>query len=966
MSKRVVIGDFTFEDDDIISVVIETAADVVGDELQSDVAEITVRHVDGLDNIEWETPVDIYSDGIFVGKFYFTSAKRINKLSSVINATSLVGLMEYETYYGDYYNGTLLSEIIPDLIKSDGLNRMVGLNGLEVDSTSESRAQGVTFSTGMVYGGGGIGESSGFVSIKSRLHVRFKYYGFSSNYAQLTSTYYTATLCGFYSTNTAVSESLHYGVYGVYRRDSTSEPYPQTTELFFKYTTQIISIGTPAVGDIIEIDCSPSEGKVTINGVEHELIVPETDYNTPIMVVGGGLGITAWGTTGAYWFNPVLHNNHLIFYDYSIYNQSGTVLFNLQASYNCKTGSVYAQDTVSGRFRIVNRGIKNNVTEVTVPGLIKQNYRDGIIQNIIYGDGVASLHIYGLLPKLKKREALHQLLFATGVTLKKTEDGALLFDAADNNPVSTISEDAIYMEGATNYLEKVNNISISEYSYIDNTSTTITDRKVIYENETNIDKRYVAEFESPSSMWVDSETSYSLSGTEIIEHCANAALVFGGESTIYGFPYTIQKRTISRSINNAVAGKNVFVDNLQLVTLQNADSILDRLESYYGSTYQCTVNFVRSLERCGWKYIFTDAFSNQTSGFAIKMKTVLSAVDKSSCEFLVGYIAGKIGEGYNNYVVLSGSGTWEVPQSVFEKENPRIRVIMIGGGEGGSSGYAGETGKVISSVSATAQRAEGGNVGLSGSGGNIYSYTIDNPSSSLTYLCGEGGVGGAISQSHENSNAGLDGADTSVTCGNLALSSQMGEPNDLGVVNFFNGERYAIPFPVTVQWDEYLLSSEYDGNPLQVRYGGGGYGGTYTEGPSQSSVRVYAACSCVVQDPLVPGGLVCLAGEYSYAGNIAGGAGGGGGCGSSGGNGSAGSINRSGNGGNGGDATWTPPKATDYNEKFYGCGGLGGGGGGGGGSTGPYSGTGSFGTPGSGGYGGAGGDGGNGCVIVYY
>ena len=78
-------------------------------------------------------------------------------------------------------------------------------------------------------------------------------------------------------------------------------------------------------------------------------------------------------------------------------------------------------------------------------------------------------------------------------------------------------------------------------------------------------------------------------------------------------------------------------------------------------------------------------------------------------------------------------------------------------------------------------------------------------------------------------------------------------------------------------------------------------------------------------------------------------------------------------GGDGANATYVPPKATDYNPKYYGYGGMGGAGGGGGGNGGAYEDTWSSSeklfitySGGVGGYGGRGGDGGDGCVLVYY
>ena len=928
---------FAFDDDTITSIAINTSVDIIGDELSSDTAEITVVYTEDLENIEWETPIRIYSDGALTGTFYFTSVKRTSKYLAVIYATSLVGLLEYETYYGDYYNGANFSDIVSDIIKCDGLNRLVALDALEVNSTSEKAAAGIEFSSGFST------NPVNWVSIKSRMRVRFKYYGFVENDETASSASWVSRLCGFYSTvsNSSITK-MNYGITATYTRSSTSVDFPETAELVFHYVNQAISIGTPLVGDVIEVDCIPENGEVTINGTTYQITVPDADYDTPIISAGGGTYVKSFGSD--YLVYPDNHSNHLVFYEHTVWNRSGNKLFDLQPCYDFKTGMVYAQNAIVNWVKKVEFGIADNeASEITVSGFVKAGFRDDIISQIAYGNGVASLLLYGMLPILTKREALHQILFATGVVLKKTVDGSLLFDAPSNTIVSDVSVNNTYIDGSVEYYEKVNAIGISEYTFIDNTVDDSSFSNVIYENNASTDRWFIAVFEEPASV---------VEADGIISHTANAAFVSAGTSTINGFPYTEQVRTVMRSIDDAVNGKDISVDDIKLITLQNVDTVLDRLASYYGNARKYLIDIVMTSERCGYRYNFTSPFGESLSGFVIKMNEVLSRISKASCEFLVGYIAGKIGEGYSNYALLTGNGTWTVPESVFEKDNPRIRIVLIGGGGGGGSGYAGEEGG-LNSGSTYARRAEGGNVGEKGHGGNVYSYTVDNPDEELNYSCGTGGNGGAICYSHDEGNEGANGTDSTIISEHLSISSAMGEYNANGVVNFFTGDRYAIPFPTPYDaWGGYYYPNEYDGYPIQARYCGGGYGGTY-KSETSTTYTLYYACMCLAQinpvsDPF----------EAYYAGTFngtTGGCGGGAGYGQDGGNGSGN------NGGAGGNATKTPPKATDYNEKYFGYGGIGGGGGGGGGATGQNGGT-----PGSGGYGGVGGSGGDGCIIIYY
>ena len=121
MSTYIYIGQdtdnpsFSFDDDTILSVSANTAVDPIQDELSSDTATFTVLFDDEneeLRSIEWATPIAIYSDSDLVGKFYFTSIKRTGRQTYEINATSAVGLMDYDTFYGNIYSGESFENVI--------------------------------------------------------------------------------------------------------------------------------------------------------------------------------------------------------------------------------------------------------------------------------------------------------------------------------------------------------------------------------------------------------------------------------------------------------------------------------------------------------------------------------------------------------------------------------------------------------------------------------------------------------------------------------------------------------------------------------------------------------------------------------------------------------------------------------------------------------------------------------------
>ena len=127
MATNVYIGDmsdplFIFDDDNIISLVTHTAVNFMPQELTADTADIQVEYdSDGaIQDMDWATPVIIYHDSQLSGKFYLTNVKRIGATRYEINATSVVGLLEYETFYGGKYNAYQFKNVVEDILLTNG------------------------------------------------------------------------------------------------------------------------------------------------------------------------------------------------------------------------------------------------------------------------------------------------------------------------------------------------------------------------------------------------------------------------------------------------------------------------------------------------------------------------------------------------------------------------------------------------------------------------------------------------------------------------------------------------------------------------------------------------------------------------------------------------------------------------------------------------------------------------------
>jgi hypothetical protein len=131
---------------------------------------------------------------------------------------------------------------------------------------------------------------------------------------------------------------------------------------------------------------------------------------------------------------------------------------------------------------------------------------------------------------------------------------------------------------------------------------------------------------------------------------------------------------------------------------------------------------------------------------------------------------------YENSAIITTSGTWTAPAGVSQ-----LRVVLGGGGQGGSAGQDGSVGSsgVLPGGSVTASEGE---TGLSGSGGLIWYGTINiNEGQEFAVSIGAGGA--------PSGTYGVPGAlGEATTFG--AYSSDNGKVYPLGYTDIANGNSY--------------------------------------------------------------------------------------------------------------------------------------------------------------------------------
>lgn len=961
MAHRFIIGDpenptYLFEDETILDITINTSSDVIADELSIDTIEANVICEDKtITELDYGTEVTYINQSGIISSFYLKNVVRVGSNRYTINAQSLIGMMDNEMFYGDVYTNKPFPELVSDIIKTDSLQPN---DILEYARFSDYSAYGDLCGdrfTGMLP----------TITMRDSFKIKFRFLGFQAGEDPASSTSWDFYICGVGRGTTTDQSIINqiYGVYGTVSRSSTSVPFPETPTFYFRYRDQSINIGTFQVGQIYEIEAIPTQGKLFVNGVEYSFTgaTVENNNEAKMVTIGGGTWLSSSGSP-----EDDYHDCKHDLYEWKITSETGEVKVNFIPLYNRKDGKVYIRTAPDGVQRDpycaddsvhVNRALDPTLS---VPGALYADYREDIIAKLSFSTIASNMKINGWLPILTKREALHYLLMSTGLIIKKDDSGGLLF----TEPIDLefpIPSNSIYMEGKVDYFQKVNEIQVEEHAFLSTMPSTLypepTD--VLFEVISPVNNVQIWEFNSAPAQLAEWQLMVA---DTIYGYCANAVL-FGSSSAgeFKGFLYKHQTSLRTKEVGNRPDGGIVSITGIPIITAANSDNVLDRIEEYYTNAHIAHLGIVKTDERCGSKYSFMNPFFEEDSGYMTRMSEKVSAITKGNCEFLCGYTGQAVGDGYTDFVVLEGSGTWEVPESVFEKGNPQIRVYLIGGGQGGSSGYAGENGKV-NTIGGVQARGEGGKVGESGQGGKVYTFTLENPDATLSYSCGTGGEGGAICTSTSQNNLGSDGTATTLVSGSNSYSSESGSTKPDGVANVFNNERYAMLYPTEINgWG----TSQLDGSDYSFGVGVGGYGGYFT---LESGTYYYHQARPVVGVDLdsffYERG--AFGGWGSYNG-VTGGGGGGAGYGQNGSNGTASSSGRAGNGGNGGNATAVPQKVTDWKPRFFGVGGCGGGGGGAGGNSGlVYWSSGTAGSAGLGGYGGKGGTGGDGCVLIYY
>ena len=390
---------------------------------------------------------------------------------------------------------------------------------------------------------------------------------------------------------------------------------------------------------------------------------------------------------------------------------------------------------------------------------------------------VASIAIFGWLPVDNRRANLRKLLTATGVVIKTNADGIIRFAAPSTSTPSAISDAEIQIGGSVDRPTPYQAVKITEHAFAKTPNdilTTLLDGEAVGDN---IITPKGARVLGSIITFADPMHDLSITGSTILESGVNYAVLAPSMAcTLTGYKYSHTTRVVTAGSLTASEQATKRLDNCTLVNVFNADSVAQRWLEYFSGQKEISVNAVWNGEHPADAVAFSDPFDDAAIGLIESQDVRMSAKVTADITVQAGRIPAITGNGFSHVMIVETSGTITLPAEVSGK----IRLVLISGGKGGSSGYAGNqvkypavesedrTGGSGDDISHSRRKtqlpgppAEGGDPGDPGTGGRVFQITINaSAGQHLTAVIGKGGKGGKFS-SGENT-AGEDGTDTTV------------------------------------------------------------------------------------------------------------------------------------------------------------------------------------------------------------
>lgn len=396
------------------------------------------------------------------------------------------------------------------------------------------------------------------------------------------------------------------------------------------------------------------------------------------------------------------------------------------------------------------------------------------------------IKLYGWLPIATPRDNLAQVLFAMGATLRTDLNGVLRIEELWDGLSGDIGTDRMYQGASVEYASKVTQVSLTEHQYV---------------ASGDLDELFSGTTQSGDIITFD-EPVYGLtaSGFTIQSQGANFAKLSAGNGTLKGRKYKHNTREIIKTVSSASEPNIKAVKDATLVSLVNSQAVSNNLVNYLKWNRTIKTSVVYQGEIPGDLISTWDPFDKTSVDVCIQeADIILSNTIKANEKMLVGFtpIRQEGSESYEYHVVLTGSGTWTVPEGTTS-----VRAVLIGAGGAGFDGSPGgdstetwEDEEIkttrINLTAPTTSASDSSNVsnrgagtpgnggagGAAGTPGKVYEVTFSPSSGSrISYSCGSKGT----------SNGALGGATTFGS-----YSSNSGSTSSAGYTDIITGITYA-------------------------------------------------------------------------------------------------------------------------------------------------------------------------------
>lgn len=408
----------------------------------------------------------------------------------------------------------------------------------------------------------------------------------------------------------------------------------------------------------------------------------------------------------------------------------------------------------------------------TIPFSIQNKYKD--------------IKLYGWLPVSTPRDNLVQVLIAIGAWVKTDLNGVLRIEGLWDGISENINQDYLLKGSKISKTAKITQVVVTEHQYVEGGEQTSLFEGVTAQGD-------IITFRDPM---------YSLSaqGFSILERGSNYAKLSGGSGKLTGRAYIHNTREIVRDVAAAEEENVKRVKNATLVSLVNSASVADRLVNYFKWTETIDSPVIYQGESCGdcvtaWHPYEKKNVSACLESADIDFSNTLKATEK----LLIGFAPPQFEQNqtYDKHEILTGSGTWTVPEGTTS-----VRAVLIGAGGAGFDGSPGgdstetwegdeiKTTRINLTAPTTSANdssnvsnrgagtpGNGGAGGAAGTPGKVYEVTFSPSNGSrISYSCGSKGT----------SNGALGGATTFGS-----YSSNSGSTSSAGYTDIISGITYA-------------------------------------------------------------------------------------------------------------------------------------------------------------------------------